>query len=248
MTRVLVPVAILEGETIGSGLMTLLSTVDVTVLDYHVLPEQTPPDQARAQFEERAISALDDLSEEFRAAGSETDHRLVFTHDRRQTIDRVAADTDSAAYLTTGTTGDVDQLLVSLTGGVDVAQIITFVEELIGDREIGVTLFAAGEAADERLENRDTPATVDIQERDAVGQCGEELARWFGVVEHTHRDADCPDKPWRVVSGFQETGRNRKKATKSPDSAASPLFQRTVLTQPPPGRKADIANEAFENG
>ena len=90
MTRVLVPVAVLEGESVSPGLISLLGTVDVTVLGYHVLPEQTPPDQARLQFEERATSALEDISQEFRAAGGATDHRLVFTRDREQTMQRVA--------------------------------------------------------------------------------------------------------------------------------------------------------------
>nr|WP_197428479.1 hypothetical protein [Halapricum sp. CBA1109] len=92
MTRVLVPVAVLDGETVSSGLMALLGTVDVTVLGYHVLPEQTPPDQARSQFEDRATAALVDLREEFEAAGGAADHRLVFTHDREQTMTRVADD------------------------------------------------------------------------------------------------------------------------------------------------------------
>jgi len=152
MTRVLVPVAILKGEMVSAGLVDLLATVDVTVLGYHVLPEQTPPDQARAQFEDRATGALDDLTGQFHEAGGDADHRLVFTHDRRQSIDRIADETDSAAYAITGATGEVDRLLVSLTGEVDTAQITAFVEEVIGDRDIGVTLFAAGEKDDGRLE------------------------------------------------------------------------------------------------
>lgn len=153
MTRVLVPVAVLDGETVSGGLVNLLSTMDVTVLGYHVLPEQTPPDQARAQFGERATEALEDLGEEFRSAGGDADHRLVFTQDREQSIDRVADDVGAAAYGITGVTGDVEQLLVTLTGEVDVERIVDFVVELIGERAIGVTLFAAGESAEDgRLE------------------------------------------------------------------------------------------------
>lgn len=146
MTRVLVPVAVLEGESVSPGLISLLGAVDVTVLGYHVLPEQTPPDQARLQFEERATSALEDINEDFRAAGGAADHRLVFTHDREQTIDRIADEADADAFAVPGTTGDVDRLLVSLSGDVDVDRLLTFVEALVGDRSIGVTLFlAAGE-------------------------------------------------------------------------------------------------------
>ncbi|WP_423995573.1 universal stress protein [Halorubrum trapanicum] len=146
MTRVLVPVAVLEGGSVSPGLISLLGAVDVTVLGYHVLPEQTPPDQARLQFEERAASALEDISQEFAAAGGAADHRLVFTHDREQTIERVTDEVDADAFAVPGTTGDVDRILVSLSGDVDADRILSFVEALVGDRDIGVTLFLAAGA------------------------------------------------------------------------------------------------------
>jgi nucleotide-binding universal stress UspA family protein len=148
MTRVLVPLAVLEGETVSPGLIDLLGTTDVTVLGYHVLPEQTPPDQARLQYEDRATEALEDVTAEFRAAGGEADHRLVFTHDREQTRQRVATEVAADAFAITGATGSVERLLVSVTGEVDVDRILPFVVDLVGDRAIGVTLFAAAEASD----------------------------------------------------------------------------------------------------
>lgn len=155
MTRVLVPVAILEGESPSAGLIELLGSADVTVLGYHVLPEQTPPDQARAQFEDRAVSALEDLSTEFEAAGGDADHRLVFTHDRRKSIDRIAGETGANAYTISGATGDVERLLVPLSGDVAVDQIVGFVTDLIDGREVGVTLLrtAADGQSDRTLED-----------------------------------------------------------------------------------------------
>ncbi|PCR91170.1 universal stress protein [Natrinema ejinorense] len=143
MTHVLVPLAILEGESISAGLTTLLEPMDVTVLGYHVLPEQTPPDQARLQYEDQATDALTDLVAEFEAAGGRADHRLVFTHDREQTIDRIASETGADAYAITGVTGPIDRLLVTVTGTVAVERICAFVAELVDEREIDVTLFLA---------------------------------------------------------------------------------------------------------
>ena len=151
MTRVLVPVEILEGETVPPGLIDFLAPADVIVLGYHVLPEQTPPDQARAQFEARATEALEGLVAEFRETGGDADHRLVFTHERRQTIDRIAEETGSAAYAISGATGDVDDLLVTLSGEINADAVIEFVVSLVSDREIRVTLFGAGNVVD-RLE------------------------------------------------------------------------------------------------
>ena len=177
MTRVLIPVEILEGKAVSPGLMTLLGTVDVTVLGYHVLPEQTPADQARLQYEDRAVDALEDLSEEFRTAGGAADHRLVFTHNREQTIRRVADEVGARAFVISGITGDVDRLLVALSGDVAVDRILAFVEELVGDRDIGVTLFLAttkdSDEADDRLEaaaDRLRETGIDVQTKRAVGR------------------------------------------------------------------------------
>ena len=148
MTRVLMPLAVLEGESVAYGLMDLLGTMDVTVLGYHVLPEQTPADQARGQYEERAVSGLEDTAEEFRKAGGAADYRLVFTHDRHQSVERVADEVDARAYAINGATGDVNRLLVPLSGDVAVDRILEFATELVGDRDIAITLFLASEADD----------------------------------------------------------------------------------------------------
>ena len=169
MTRVLVPVAVLEGGSVSPGLVSLLGTVDVTVLGYQELPEQTPPDQARMQYEDRATAALEDLSEEFRTAGGAADFRLVFTHDREETIDRIAQEVGARAFAISGVTGDVDRVLVSLTGDVATDRILPFVTEVIGDRDVGVTLFLATQdeaRGRERLE--DAAATLEGDDVDVT--------------------------------------------------------------------------------
>lgn len=140
MTRVLIPVEILAGQTVPPGLIDLLGTVDVTVLGYYEVPEQTPPDQARAQFEEQAVSALEDIEDEFRAAGGGADHRLVFTRDRDQSIQRVAADIGADAYVIPGATGQVERILVPINESIQTHRIVSFVAALIGDRDIAVTV------------------------------------------------------------------------------------------------------------
>jgi hypothetical protein len=142
---VVVPIEILENDSISSGLAGLLSTADVTVLGYHVVPEQTTPEQMQEQFGERATEALEDLAEEFRAAGGDADYRLVFTRDREQSVDRVVGEVDAEAVAITGTTGEVTRLLVSLSGDVAIDRITAFVEDVAADRPIEVTLLSATE-------------------------------------------------------------------------------------------------------
>jgi nucleotide-binding universal stress UspA family protein len=143
--RVLVPVEVLEGETVSEAVAEALSELPVVVLGYHVLPEQTAPGQARLQFEDQAQEKLDLIAAAFREAGGEADTRLVFTHDEEQTIDRVADETGCTAVLIPNPSGEIERLLVPLRGEVDVDRITAFVAALIGDRDIGVTLFHVAE-------------------------------------------------------------------------------------------------------
>lgn len=149
MTRVLVPVEILAGESVSPGLLELLAPLDVTLLGYHVLPEQTPPDQARLQHEERAVAALEDLAAAFPVDGGSVETRLVFTHDGRQTVERVADEVGARSFVVPGVSGAVDSLLVALSGDVAVDRILGFVEELVEGRDVSVTLFLASEESDD---------------------------------------------------------------------------------------------------
>lgn len=147
--RVLVPVAVLEGETVPESVVDLLSTCRVVVLGYHVLPEQTAPGQARLQFEERAQTKLDDLAASVRDTGAEAETRLVFTHDEEQTIDRVADETDSDAIVLPNPAPEIGRLLVPIGGTLDVARVAAFVAALIDDRDISVTLLHVSAESDE---------------------------------------------------------------------------------------------------
>lgn len=143
--KVLVPVEVLEGETVPESVIDLLSTLPVVVLGYHELPEQTPPGQARLQFEDQAQSKLDDLAAAFREAGGDAETRLVFTHDEEQTLDRVADETNCDAILIPNPAPEVRRLLVPVGGDVDLDRTAGFVATMIGDRDVEVTLFNVAE-------------------------------------------------------------------------------------------------------
>lgn len=163
---VLVPLAVLEGQTVPEAVAELLSTVPVVLLGYHDLPEQTPPDQARLQFEDRATATLDDVEAVIDGVGGTAEQRLVFTPDRDETVDRIAAEEGCAAVLLTNPTRGVERLLVSLRRGEPV-RVARFVAALIGDRDIAVTLLsvARDEDAEERRRERLDAAREALAER-----------------------------------------------------------------------------------
>lgn len=143
---ILIPIRVLEGESIPEGVPELLANAHVVLLGYHVVPEQTAPGQARMQFEERATQRLDEYETIFEEAGATTERRLVFTHDGQKTIDRTVAEYGCLAVLVPNATGPPEDVLVAVRGAVGGDRLARVVADLFGDTGVSVTLYhVAGE-------------------------------------------------------------------------------------------------------
>ena len=182
MTHVLVPVAVLDGETVSPGLIEALDSVTVTVLGYHEVPEQTPPDQARNQFEDRATEILEDICDEFEAGGGTAYHRLVFTRDRAKSVDRVAAEIEADATLVVQPTPQVEEVYVAVGTSQEVPLVASVLGDFLSDIEADVFLrfflkaersdATTGEEALEELASRLTETGVDRERIDTAVQTG----------------------------------------------------------------------------
>ena len=149
---VLVPLAVLEGESIPTGTATLLANARVVLLGYHVIPEQTAAEQAREQFGETGMSKLDEFADALAAAGADVETRLVFTHDAATTIDRLIYEHDCLAVLVPNSTPQVESVLVALRGTVGIGRNTRLVVGLFADADVDVTLYHAlgeGESPDD---------------------------------------------------------------------------------------------------
>jgi len=138
---ILVPIRVLEGESVPEGVPELLAHAHVVLLGYHVIPEQTAPGQARMQFEDRATERLDEYQEMFEDAGATVERRLVFTHDGQKTIDRMIAEHDCMAVLVPNATGPVEDVLVPVRGAIGVDRLARVVASVFGEMDADVTLY-----------------------------------------------------------------------------------------------------------
>ncbi|WP_115864602.1 universal stress protein [Halorussus litoreus] len=142
---ILVPIRVLEGESIPEGVSELLANAHVVLLGYHVIPEQTAPGQARMQFEERATDRLEAYGSLFEQAGATVERRLVFTHDGQKTIDRTIAEHDCLAVLVPNATRPVEDVLVAVRGTVGVDRLARVVAGVFGETNASVTLYHVAE-------------------------------------------------------------------------------------------------------
>jgi len=149
---VLVPLAVLEGESLPNGIPELLANARVVLLGYHAIPEQTAAEQAREQFGETAMSKLEEFADRLAGAGAEVETRLVFTHDEETTIDRLIYEYECLAVLVPNSAERVESVLVALRGTVGVGRNTRLVAGLFAGAGVDVTLYHAldeGETPDD---------------------------------------------------------------------------------------------------
>mgnify|MGYP000221124550 CR=1 FL=1 len=133
--RILLPVSVLEGDSIPDGVPDLLTNAHVVLLGYHVVPDQTATEQARDQFEAQASRRLDDLTAILEDAGAVVESTLVFTHDGQTTIDRVTDEHDCLAVLIPQSTGPIENVLVAVRGVVGVDRFVRLILGLFAPDE-----------------------------------------------------------------------------------------------------------------
>jgi hypothetical protein len=151
---VLVPIRVLEGESLPEGVPTFLANAHVVLLGYHVIPEQTAPGQARMQFEERANRKLEAFETAFSDAGATVERRLVFTHQGQKTINRQIIEHDCLAVLVPNAVPEPEDVLVAVRGTVGLDRLARVVGGLFADADVDITLFhvVGGGESDEDVE------------------------------------------------------------------------------------------------
>lgn len=143
--RILVPLRVLEGESIPEGVPELLTNAHVVLLGYHVVPDQTATEQARYQFEDQATRRLNDFTAILEHAGATVDSQLVFTHDEQTTIDRVTDEHDCLAVLIPNATRPIENVLVAIRGIVGIDRFVRLVSGLFATIDVNITLYHVGE-------------------------------------------------------------------------------------------------------
>ena len=138
---VLVPLEVLEGDSLPVGTPDLLANAHVVLLGYNVLPEQTATEQAREQFGQKAMSKLNEFVDALTESGATVDTRLVFTHDSQTTINRLIYEYDCLAVLVPNSVERLDSVLVAVRGTVGIGRNTRLVAGLFAGTDIDVTLY-----------------------------------------------------------------------------------------------------------
>lgn len=147
----LVPVDVSTDSLPGDGLADFLAGIDVVLLGYFSVPDQSLPAQLKLNRGGEAEARLDRIAEQVRAAdvAGVVETELVFTHDRQDPIDRVADEHACDGVLVPGETGSVERILVPLRGERNLDRILLFAGAVARHSDASITLFHAVTDGDE---------------------------------------------------------------------------------------------------
>lgn len=147
--RVLLPMEVLKGRALDDDLASFLAPVEVLLVGYHVVPEQTPPGQMRDQFEARAQSVLDGMVEEIVEHGGTAETRLVFTHDPHQSIQRITGEGAVTARVHPNPLSRVENVLAVLDGAIEPDRLASFLARILNGRPMQITVLLVPTADDD---------------------------------------------------------------------------------------------------
>ncbi|MFQ3284616.1 MAG: nucleotide-binding universal stress UspA family protein [Natronomonas sp.] len=153
-SSILIPFEFPDPEPVSPVLVEDLSSLEIVLLGHYGVPEQTPKESARDEFEDEVIERLEELAEPFIEAGADVRTRLVFGKDRAAAIDRVTIEEECAAELDPAPTEGIDRILVPLPDVAEFDRLPRFVDVLCEDTANTITLFhvVEGEEDHERGE------------------------------------------------------------------------------------------------
>lgn len=151
--RIVVPIDVSEPVSPAPDLIELLHPFRIVLLGYYRVPDQTALEQMRDARETEAKATLETIAAGIEGHTESLEQLVVFTHDRRKTIERIANEHRCDAVLTPGEIERIANVLVPLRGDPMIDRIVLFVAEMLRDDEVSVTLFHAVTDEEERTES-----------------------------------------------------------------------------------------------
>jgi len=131
------------------GLLDLLADHRLLVLGHYSVPDQTTPEQLRSTHGDAATAAVESVADAVRERGIPVESVVVFTRDRAETIDRVAAERDVDAVLTPGVVDQpITRIFAPIRGDENLERIVSFVAGLARRSDIEVTLYNTADSGE----------------------------------------------------------------------------------------------------
>ncbi|MDX1636574.1 MAG: APC family permease [Balneolaceae bacterium] len=155
--RILIPVSIPDPKPIPVPLLDAFRDLELLVMAYNIVPEQTAPEQSRDEFREKYCAELDQMVAEVREKGVNVKSEIVFTPNVAKSINRFVEVNNCHTVLTAKPILSVNRLLVPIYAADQVdRRLATVLHDLSASSELPVTIVVLTSGEREADDKADT--------------------------------------------------------------------------------------------
>lgn len=176
--KILVPVELPDPVPLPAALLDAFRDLELLILGYNLVPEQTSPEQSREALEEEADKALDSVIEYVKDRDIDVEKNIVFTPELSQTVSRYVRENDCNAVLTAKPISKVNRLLVPLYSRDQInSRLATILHDLSVSSNLPVTLalLTSEEKEAEQIEDSEAMQDKAITYLERAGIPGDQI-------------------------------------------------------------------------
>ena len=145
-SKLLIPINLEAVEELSSSLVSVTESLELLVLGYWPVPEQSSPEQVRDQHRQEADRRLDEVAGHFDVDADNLTRRLIFSANIAQSVDDIAAEEGCDAILTPRPIAQLERILVVLREDISYERMRAFVSDLIDDSSADLTVVFCADA------------------------------------------------------------------------------------------------------
>ncbi|MDX1682029.1 MAG: amino acid permease, partial [Phycisphaeraceae bacterium] len=147
--RIVVPVDVEDPTSLPAKLLDALGDLELFILGYQLVKEQTSPEQAREESGDRAEEALESIKEEMADRRIDVDSHLIYTADFADMLAEYVHDKNCQAVLMPKPMDRVDRLVVPIYAHDQISvRLLTLLRDLSESANLPVTGCALGQTED----------------------------------------------------------------------------------------------------
>lgn len=139
--RILVPIQLPDPAPLPVALINAFRDLELMILGYNEVPEQTSPVQSREEFEEKAAGDLGQITDQLKARDIDIEEELIFTPDVAKSVGQYIKDKHCSAILAAKPIQNVKRLLVPLYSKEQITpRLATILSDLVHSNKLPVSL------------------------------------------------------------------------------------------------------------
>lgn len=155
--KILIPLEISDPKEIPDALLTPFKELEINLLWYKIIKEQTSPEQSREKLDDEEKEKMETISDEVRNKGYKVETNQVFTPDLGKSIDRYIDEEECNAVLTVESVPSIERLLVPVYSKDQLnKRLSTILHDLSKSSDLPITLITlSSDEMETESENRE---------------------------------------------------------------------------------------------